>query len=172
MTQKLTPDTQAPALTVGLVDGGTWTLNDPAPAFFSMIVFYRGLHCPICRNYLERLNGLVEGFEDLGFSVVAVSMNARAEAEATVRDWDIGNLTVGYGLAEDDARAWGLWLTQAIKHTEAEVFCEPGLFWVRPDGRLYLMDISNMPWPRPDLELLQTKAAFVKEGGYPARGTY
>jgi peroxiredoxin len=172
MTHKLAPDTPAPALSLPLVGGGHWTLNDPAPEFLTMVVFYRGLHCPVCRTYLERLNGLVSGFEAQGFNVLIASMNGRDEAEETARDWDIGNLTVGYGMDEDTARAWGLWLTKAIKPTEAEIFCEPGLFWVRPDGRLYLMDISNMPWPRPDLELLLTKAAFVKESGYPARGTY
>jgi peroxiredoxin len=172
MTVKLIPDTQAPALSLPLVGSGHWVLNDPAPETFTMIVFYRGLHCPVCRTYLERLNGLVGGFQAEGFEVLAASMNNADDAAQTVRDWDIGALKVACGLSEATARAWGLWLTQAIKPSEAEIFCEPGLFWVRPDGRLYLMDISNMPWPRPDLELLLSKAAFVRESGYPARGTF
>ena len=112
------------------------------------------------------------GFQAQGFEVLVASMDRAEDAAQTVRGWDIGNLRVAYGLDEATARVWGLWLTAAIKPSEAEIFCEPGLFWVRPDGRLYLMDISNMPWPRPDLELLLAKAAFVRESGYPARGTY
>ena len=172
MTHKLTPDTPAPALSLPLVDGGQWALNDPPPETFTMVVFYRGLHCPVCRAYLERLNGLATGFQAQGFEVLVASMDRAEDAAQTVRGWDIGNLRVAYGLDEATARVWGLWLTAAIKPSEAEIFCEPGLFWVRPDGRLYLMDISNMPWPRPDLELLLAKAAFVRESGYPARGTY
>ena len=110
-----------------------------------MVVFYRGLHCPVCRTYLERLNGLAGGFRAQGFEVLAASMNSAGDATRTVRDWKIGNLPVAYGLDEATARTWGLWLTRAIKPTEAGIFCEPGLFWVRPDGRLYLIDISNMP---------------------------
>ena len=169
---KLTPDAQAPALSLPVVGDGQWVLNDPAPETFTMVVFYRGLHCPVCRTYLERLNGLAGGFRAQGFEVLVASMNSAGDATRTVRDWKIGNLPVAYGLDEATARTWGLWLTRAIKPTEAGIFCEPGLFWVRPDGRLYLIDISNMPWPRPDLELLLAKASFARESGYPARGTY
>jgi hypothetical protein len=43
--------------------------------------------------------------------------------------------------------------------------------WIRADGRLYLIDIANMPWARPDLETLMPKAKFAVENNYPARGT-
>jgi len=170
MTMKLTPDTQAPALSLPLVGGGTFTLNADAPENFTLVVFYRGLHCPVCKSYLETLNGLISGYMAAGFAVVAASMNDAETAAQSVSDWDIGNVPVAYGLSEADARAWGLWVSTAIKDGEADMFSEPGLYWVRPDGRLYLIDISNMPWARPDLEFLLSKVPFAVEKGYPARG--
>ena len=58
-----------------------------------------------------------------------------------------------------------------IKEAENDIFSEPGLVWIRADGRLYLIDITNMPWARPDLETLMPKAKFAVENNYPARGT-
>ena len=47
MTQKLMPDSQAPVLSLPLVGGGTWSLADQNPKNFTMVIFYRGLHCPV-----------------------------------------------------------------------------------------------------------------------------
>ena len=55
MSQKLMPDSQAPALSLPLVGGGTWTLANQSPKNFTMVIFYRGLHCPVCKMYLEKL---------------------------------------------------------------------------------------------------------------------
>ena len=172
MTVKLMPEAQAPALSVETVGGGHWSLAGQSPETFTMVVFYRGYHCPVCKAYLEKLNGLAEQYEQAGFSVIAVSMDGADRAAKTVAEWAIGSLTIGFGLSEAAARSWGLYVSKAIKEGEAEIFAEPGLFWVRPDGRLYLIDVSNMPWARPDLEFLYSKIPFAVEKGYPARGTY
>lgn len=171
MTAKLMPEAQAPALAVETVGGGRWELAARKPENFTMIVFYRGYHCPVCKAQLQRLEDLVERYEQSGFSVIAVSMDTGERARKTAEEWGLSRTTIGYGLSEGTARSWGLYISEAIKDAEADIFCEPGLFWVRPDGRLYLIDISNMPWARPDLEFLHSKIPFAVENGYPARGT-
>ena len=171
MSMKLTPDTQAPALSLPTLDGGTWTLADQSPENFTMVIFYRGVHCPVCKSYLEGLKPLLEGYADQGFSVVAASMDTPGRAAKTAAEWDIGDLTIAHSMSEETAKSWGLWTTSSINDNENTIFAEPGLFWVRPDGRLYLIDISNMPWARPDLAFLLSKAPFAIEKGYPARGT-
>ena len=170
MSTMLTPDAQVPDLTVDVVGGGSWNLADQEPENFTMLVFYRGLHCPVCKSYLQKLEGLLDAYQESGFSTIAISMNDKDLAEQTASEWELSRLTIGYGLSEADARSWGLYISNAIKDVEASTFCEPGLFWVRPDGRLYLADVSNMPWARPDLEFLQSKVAFAVENSYPARG--
>ena len=71
MSNKLMPDTQAPALSLPLVGGGTWSLADQTPKNFTMVIFYRGLHCPVCKMYLTKLNGLIDMAAAAGVNVVA-----------------------------------------------------------------------------------------------------
>ncbi len=40
-----------------------------------------------------------------------------------------------------------------------------------PEGRLQVVDISNAPFARPDLETLANGLAFVQQKDYPIRGT-
>lgn len=169
---KLTPDTQVPPLVVDTLDHGRFDLRAEKPENFTMLVFYRGYHCPVCKAYLQKLDQLVDAYHEAGFSIAAISMDGAERAAKTAEEWEIAKIRIGFGLSEAAARAWGLYISKAIKETEADVFTEPGLFWVRPDGRLYLIDIANMPWARPDLEFLLSKVPFAVEKGYPARGDY
>jgi peroxiredoxin len=172
MSGKLTPDTQVPALKLPLVGGGTFDLAAESPENFTMVVFYRGLHCPVCKNYLGALVALLDEYEAAGFSVVVASMNDKNLAEKAAAEWDLGRMRVAYGATVEDAKNWGLWISKAFKDVEADIFTEPGLFWIRPDGKLYLADISNMPWARPDLKMLLSKVGYALENSYPARGTF
>lgn len=172
MSTKLKPDQPTPPLSLPLVGGGRFDLSQETPENFTMIVVYRGHHCPVCKKYLTQLAGLREQYEAAGFGVVAVSMNGQTLAEQTHGEWELGSLRVAYGLTVDMARDWGLWVSKAFKPGEQDIFAEPGLFWVRPDGRLYLVDIANMPWSRPDLAYLLSRVPYALENNYPARGTY
>lgn len=172
MSHKLVPDRQTPPMSLPLVGGGQFDLAKETPENFTMIVVYRGHHCPVCKSYLTQLSAMLDRFQAAGFSVVAVSMNDLELATRSHQDWGLGDLRVAYGLTPDMARDWGLWISKAFKDSEQDIFAEPGLFWVRPDGRLYLVDIANMPWPRPDLEFLLSKVAYALENDYPARGTF
>lgn len=172
MSQKLMPGTPAPALKLPLVGGGTFDLADESPENFTMVLFYRGYHCPVCKGYLGGLVSLLEEYEKAGFSVVVASMNDEALATKAHDEWELGNLRTAYGVTQADAKAWGLWVSKAFKDVEAEFFTEPGLFWIKPDGSLYLIDISNMPWARPDLKNLLGKVGYALEHNYPSRGTH
>ena len=52
MSQKLMPGAQAPSLKLPLVGGGTFDLAAEKPENFTMVLFYRGYHCPVCKGYL------------------------------------------------------------------------------------------------------------------------
>ena len=171
MPQTLIPDSQAPELSLPKVGGGKWILSMQTPKIFTMVIFYRGLHCPICKNYLGTLNKMMDEISELGFSVVVASMDQKQRAEQAKVDWGLDKVDIAYGLDIKTAKNWGLYISSSIKEAENDIFCEPGLMWIRPDGRLYLVDISNMPWARPNLETLIPKAQFAVENSYPARGT-
>jgi peroxiredoxin len=171
MPNTLMPGITAPELRAKKLDGSIWDLSVSEAPSFTMIIFYRGFHCPVCKNYLEKANTLVDQFRENGVSLVAISMDDHQRAQKATTEWRVSNLEILYGLDVKLAEKWGLWLTSAIKQGEPEIFSEPGLFWILPDQSLYLIEVSNMPFARPDLEILVDKSAAVNNG-YPARGSF
>ena len=164
------PQTQAPELSFQLTNGEQWSLTDQNPEAFTMIVFYRGLHCPVCKNYTNTLDDLVDDYAERGIDIVTIRMDTEKRARKAVQDWNIKNLDVGYGLSEEQARNWGLYISNSIKDEEPELFSEPGLFLVQPDGEFYYAAVNSMPFGRPDLESLLQAIDFIQENNYPARG--
>lgn len=56
------PRTKVPPLVLPTVGGGHVDLAAMQPRTFSMLAFYRGLHCPICKTYLRDLDWGASGF--------------------------------------------------------------------------------------------------------------
>lgn len=52
----LRPREPAPELELPLVGGGTFRLADSEPKQLTMVVFNRGLHCPVCQAHLRELD--------------------------------------------------------------------------------------------------------------------
>ena len=170
MSDKLMPGTQAPSLVLPLAGGGTYDLSAQSAGAATMVIFYRGLHCPVCEGYLGKVVDKAAAFAEAGMPIVLASMDGQDRAEKAKADWGLGDLPVAYGLTEEQARSWGLYISTSIKEAETPVFCEPGTFWVKPDGSLYLIDIASMPFARPDVDILLSKVVAIGNG-YPARGT-
>jgi peroxiredoxin len=171
----LKPRQPVPALEFDIVGGGRWLLAAQKPQNFSMVVFYRGLHCPVCRKYTSELNGMIGEFDKRGVSTVITSTDTRERAEQAKSQWALPNLTVGYGVSIDKAREWGLYISTSRGVTstgveEPKLFAEPGLFLVRPDGTLYWASISTMPFARPHFDEMWQAVDFVLSKNYPARG--
>jgi peroxiredoxin len=75
------PRQPAPDLEFDTLDRGRWSLAAQQPQNFTMIVFYRGLHCPVCRRYTSELNGMIGDFEKRGVETVITSNDPRERAE-------------------------------------------------------------------------------------------
>ena len=69
----LIPRHAVPHLQLQTLDHGAYDLIADAPDRFSLVVFYRGLHCPICAKYLLELGRLQADFEKRGVKVIVVS---------------------------------------------------------------------------------------------------
>ncbi len=70
----LIPRDIAPALVVETLSGTPYDLSLEKPARFSLVCFYRGLHCPVCSNYLRELDRLTPAFGERGVTTVAISV--------------------------------------------------------------------------------------------------
>ncbi len=164
-----------PELSFPMLEGDAWTLSERKPEQLSMVVAYRGAHCPVCSNYLKDLNDRVGEFTKRGVDVVAVSSDGKERAMAAKTDWGLGNLPIAYGLSIDKARELGLYISTSRGKTsigieEPALFNEPGLFLIKPDGTLYAAFIQTTPFARPPLDQLLKAVDFIVEKDYPARG--
>ena len=164
------PGEPAPALGFTTLGGRAVDLAAERPRNFSVIVFYRGVHCPICRRQMESLDGRLADFAAAGIAVHAVSMDDRARAQRQRDEWAIDNIDIGYGLSEASARDWGLFISKKEKDGEPERFAEPGIAVVRPDGTLYALFLQTVPFTRPAFDELLAGLTFVLEKNYPIRG--
>jgi peroxiredoxin len=171
----LKPRQPVPPLEVGTLDDRSWKLADRKPDSFTMVVFYRGLHCPQCHRYLKGLADQLGAFEQRGVEVIAISTDERERAEQARRQWELAGLEVGYGLSLEQARAWGLYISNSRGVTsvgieEPRQFNEPGLFLVRPDGTLYWAAVQSVPFARPQFDEVLKAVDFIKAKDYPPRG--
>ena len=166
----LVPGRPVPKLEVPLADGGVFDLGAERPEHFTLVVFYRGLHCPICREILTDLEGRTEALSELGVETVAISGDTEPNAQRTVSEWGLERLRLGYGLDESAARAWGLFVSSAALPDEPERFFEPALFLVRPDGKLYGSSVNSMPFARASLAELQAALPVIIQTQHPPRG--
>jgi peroxiredoxin len=175
LMSRLIPRRPVPALEIATLDGGTWRLADQRPEHFTLVVFYRGLHCPICSAYLGDLDRKLDAFKERGVEVIAISSDTAERARQSKDKWQLQHLTIGYGLDLDVARAWGLYISSSRGMTSAGVeeprlFNEPGLFVIRPDGTLYFASVQTMPFARPGFGDILKAIDFVIAKDYPARG--
>lgn len=168
--RRVRPRQQAPDLQVPLAGGGEWHLAERQPDHFTMIVFYRGHHCPVCRKQLTELNRRIDEFNERGVDVIAISGDPAERAERSADEWKLDRLAIGYELSETAMREWGLFVSSAIKDTEPARFNEPGLFLIEPDQTVFFESIQSMPWGRPQIDDLVHAIDFVLEKNYPARG--
>lgn len=164
------PRQPAPALEVKMLDGSTWSLANAKPANFQLVVFYRGLHCPICKMYTSDLESKLPEFAKRGVDVVAISMENKERAGRTKSEWGLNNLAVGYELPLETAKAWELFVSKGLTEAEPPMFNEPAVFLVKADGTLFYASRNSAPWGRPAFDQILRGIDFVTEKKLPARG--
>ena len=177
MNSALLPRHPVPALNVPLVQGGRYVLGAQPGEHFDLLVFYRGLHCPICAKYLMELERLAAEFASRGVQIVAVSSDDEERGRAMAEKVKADGLKFGYGLSLKSARRWGLYISTSRGKTsvgieEPALFSEPGVFLVCPDGTLYYGAVQTMPFARPQFQDLLAAVDFAISKDYPARGEY
>lgn len=163
------PRSKTPELAINLINGTEWVLSKQNPENFTMLIVYRGLHCPVCKTYLEELENKLSKFTNLGVNIIAISSDTEEKAKKTYEEWDISSIPLGYDFDIDEAREWGLFISSGIKN-EPDYFVEPGIFLIRPNGELYCASVQTMPFARPGLDDIIKAIKYIKDKEYPARG--
>ena len=173
----LLPRHPVPALNVALTSGGRFVLGASPAEHFDLLVFYRGLHCPICAKYLLELERLAPEFSSRGVQIVAVSSDGEERGRQMAEKGAARCVQFAYGRSLRSARQWGLYISTSRGQTsigidEPGLFSEPAVFLVRPDGTLYYGAVQTMPFARPQFQDLLGAVDFAISKDYPARGEY
>lgn len=173
----LIPRQAVPSLELPTLDNGMYSLANEKPGNFSLVVFFRGLHCPLCVKYLRELGVLLPELKQRGVDVIAISSDDEVRAREMAGKVGVPDLRFGYALPLATARAWGLYISTGRGKTsigieEPALFAEPGVFLVRPDQTLYYGAVQTMPFARPSFKDLLMAIDFAIDKNYPARGEY
>jgi peroxiredoxin len=166
----LRPGRSAPELDLPLVGGGCFRLADRRPERFTMVVFNRGLHCPVCQAQLRELDRRRDELAERGIDVVSVSGENEERATRMRDDWRIADIPIAYGLTEAEMRAWGLFVSRGINEGEPPVFNEPALYLIQPDRTVFYASVLSMPVGRPKLDDLLAGVDYWSAHEYPLRG--
>ncbi len=167
---RIVPQQPVPTLFVDTLAGNRWNLADQRPQHFTLIAFYRGVHCPNCRRWLNQLDQRFETFGERGVQAIAISCDSRERAEQARGDWHLEKVLIGYGLDIETARRWGLYISEGIEENEPDRFCEPGLFIVRTDGRLHGSVVSTLSFARPHFDEVLRGIETIIQKALPPRG--
>ncbi|MEY3489142.1 MAG: hypothetical protein RL655_710 [Pseudomonadota bacterium] len=173
----LIPRQEVPALDLPLTTGGRYVGGQSSGERFDLLVFYRGLHCPICAKYLLELERLGEEFQKRGVRIFAISSDEVSRAQEMATKVSAHHIQVAYGLDLAMARRWGLYISSSKGKTsigleEPALFSEPGVFLIKPDRTLYYGSTQTMPFARPSFGDLLAAVDFSIQKDYPARGEY
>jgi len=175
---RVIPGDTMPALDARLAGGERWALAREKPDKLSLLAFYRGIFCPVCRTWLADLDRLAPEFERRGVSVIALSCDAQDGAARAIAEWGLKNLRVGCQLDVEDARRAGLYISEGrglnpgTGLKEPMLFAEPALMLVKPEGELYAAWIQSTPFARVHIaELLTALDNFLARGLPEPRGS-
>jgi peroxiredoxin len=173
----LLPRHEVPSLDITLVAGKHFVLGDAPAKHFDMLLFYRGLHCPICAKQLAEFEKHSSEFASRGVNIIAVSTDTKERAIKMAEKIDAKGVKIAYGLSLQDARDWGLYLSESLGETsvgidEPKIFSEPALYLIKPDSTLYYATVQTMPFARPSASEILAAIDYANENNYPARGEY
>ena len=173
----LIPREKTPDLALPMLDGSIFDLSKEKTERGVVVCFYRGLHCPICANYLKELEKETPAFAERGVTTIAISSDGEDRTKQMAEKVEAKALRFAYDLDLNKAREWGLYISTSRGMTsigieEPKLFSEPGLFLINPDQSLYYASVQTMPFSRPHFSELVGALDFAIKNNYPARGEY
>ncbi len=126
-----------PALAFARAGGGEIHLPDDLAGGFGVILFYRGAWSNACNEQLYAFAQAAEAFAAEGIKVVAVSVDAREDAEGLVEKYGL-TFAVGYAADPQEVSA-----VTGILVNEDTAYLEATGFVLDPEGRIHTAIYSS-----------------------------
>ena len=174
-TTKIEAGSAFPQIIVNSLEGTDVVLGQPAGnCDWQLVVVYRGRHCPMCTRYLNNIESIRQGLADIGVDMVAVSGDSKAQLEEHRSRLEVG-FPLYYGLSQSQMQQLGLYISipRSAQETDHN-FAEPGMFVVNQQGKVQVVDISNNPFARPEIDTFLSGLQWIRnpDNNYPIRGTF
>ena len=171
--QKILAGSPFPTIAVQGLNESAKDIGKPSGgADWKMVVVYRGRHCPLCTKYLNKLEAYTTPLREIGIDLEAVSGDSRSQLESHLEKLEV-SFPLYYGLTIEQMQQLGLYISYPRSDKETDhPFAEPGLFVINAEGTVQVVDISNNPFVRPDLEQMYSGLHWIRSHDYPIRGTY
>ncbi len=170
---KIEAGNKFPPLIVNSITGGQSDISKPeGSASWRMVIVYRGRFCPLCTQYLNQLAEHTEALGNMGVDIAVVSADSKAQLEDQLPKLNI-NFPIYYGLSLEQMKGLGVYISHPRSPEETDhPFSEPGLFVINDSGTVQVVDISNNPFVRPELNSLVSGLDWIRKNDYPIRGSY
>ncbi|MFK7997238.1 MAG: peroxiredoxin family protein [Granulosicoccus sp.] len=160
-----------PPIEFTMMSGETERLSDNNGRWTVLIV-YRGDHCPRCKTYIARLHELADGYAEREVDLRLASMDPEHIARRTI-DENGWNLPVAHSLSVEQCQTLALYLTDHEPGAELTgPYAEPGLYLINPEGLTQVIATSNSPSVRPDLDVVLDGIIGTQDRNLPIRGLH
>ena len=103
-----------------------------------------------------------------------MSGDSKQQLTSHMTDLEV-NFPIAYGLTLSQMKQLGLYISDPRSAEETDhSFAEPGLFVVNEQGKVQVVDISNNPFVRPELQSLISGLGWIRNpaNNYPIRGMH
>ncbi len=119
-----------PSLTLPAVGGGAVSLPQDLAGAFGVVLIYRGVWCPVCRDQLTEYAAAEPGLDALGVKVVALSVDDEAAGAKLVGEQHL-TFRIGHSANADQVAA----ATGAFTNDKPH-YLQPTDFILAPDGTI------------------------------------
>ena len=170
MKNKLAAGSQIPDIYFSLINGISIRLSEET-SNWTLLIVYRGLHCPICKDYAAKFENKLPKLKDFNTQLTLISADPKDKATEFAEELNLKS-KIGYGLTIDQMRKLGLYLSEPRPNEVDYIFPEPGLFLINPKDKIHIIETSNAPFVRPDIDLILRGINHIQENNYPIRGTH
>lgn len=173
MNKTTAPANIMPTLTANDIDGKAFDLTERQTELpWKMIVIYRGKHCPLCTKQLNALASIKDDYTQAGIEIAAVSADSQEQLSGHLKDLEV-NFPLYSGLTLEQMTNLGVYISEPRNENETDhPFSEPAIFVLNEQNQIQILDKSNAPFSRPDLNALLSGIKFIRENDYPIRGTF
>ncbi|MDD9158538.1 redoxin domain-containing protein [Aliivibrio sp. S4TY2] len=175
---KFNPGDEFPEIRLPIFNNGkTVDIRTPQKGTdWRMVIIYRGQHCPLCTTYLNEIEKYKDDFIKLGVDIIAVSADDMVQVDEHSKKLSI-TYPIAHGMKVGHMMQLGLYISTPLSapNTMSEtdhLFSEPALFVINAEGRVQIVEVSNAPFARPDINSILSGIKFIREHNYPIRGTY